>query len=196
MHAGERLEALMGEGGVAGLRQGAELRRGLSEGDPARRLDRRGLASDDQAHALRLAPQVRDRYAQRMGSAAIVCASRVSRRVAGRVLVRTPSSLDVVGVERDAARPSGAGRAVVGTSGTSGASGQSEAPPAASLRRRPSTSTAMKGLTPTRDGPRPRPAPTANRRATPRRQSAHGAFGKCGESHRTSARAGPARRRR
>ena len=48
---------LMGEGGVAGLRQGAELRRGVPEGDPAGRLDRRDVARHDEADALRLAAE-------------------------------------------------------------------------------------------------------------------------------------------
>src|SRR5690606_36600279 len=40
------------------LRQGAKLRGGVSEGDPAGRLYRRRVSPDHEAHALRVAPEV------------------------------------------------------------------------------------------------------------------------------------------
>jgi succinate dehydrogenase / fumarate reductase iron-sulfur subunit len=47
-----------GRGRRGRLRQGAELRGGLPQGDPARRLDRPGVTPGDETHALRLAAEV------------------------------------------------------------------------------------------------------------------------------------------
>ena len=71
MNAEERVRGLMGAGRHPGLRQGAELREGVPEGDPAHHLHRgdepRGDQADHQGHLLR--PERREEGVRRAGVA-------------------------------------------------------------------------------------------------------------------------------